>query len=60
MTKKVPGKGLTGMQQYLYLVRRSVMATKQSIKQHCAKTSAAPLEIVTLTEMKHHDICIFL
>lgn len=46
------------MQQYLYLVRRSVVATKQSTKQHCAKTRAAPLEIVTLTEMKHNDICI--
>lgn len=32
------------------------MATEQSIKQHCAQTRAAPLEIVTLTEMKHKDV----
>lgn len=45
--KKVPEKGPTGIQQHLYLVRRSVMATEQSIRQHCAETRAAPLEIVT-------------
>lgn len=56
MIKKVPGKGPTEIQQHHYLVRRSVTATEQSIKQHCAQTRAAPLEIVTLTEIKHKDV----
>lgn len=54
MTKKVSGKGPTGMQQYLYLLTRSVMTTSHCYNQ-ATKTRAAPLEIVTLTEIKHNN-----